>query len=53
MHFTQTTPTENISLEQIRKTRQIQKNRDNGVTSPDYKINVNVVSRYIALGHDT
>jgi len=23
------------------------------VTSPDYKINVKVVSRYIALGHDT
>ena len=28
------------------------KNRDNVVTSPDYKINVKVASRYIALGHD-
>jgi len=27
--------------------------KDNMVTSPDYKINVKVVSRYIALAHDT
>ena len=27
--------------------------KDNVVTSTDYKINVKVVSRYIALGHDT
>ena len=34
--FTQTTPTEIIFLERIRKTRQIQK-RENVVISPDYK----------------
>ena len=51
--FYTTTPTENISLELIRKTRQIQKIKTTWWTSPDYKINVKVVSRYIALGHDT
>jgi len=51
--FYTTTPTENISLERIRKTRQIQKIKTTCMVTSDYKINVKVVSRYIALCHDT
>jgi len=50
-HFTQTTPTEIICLERIRNIRQIQIIETTWWLS--LITNVKVVSRYIALGHDT
>ena len=49
-HFTQTAPTDIISLERIRRTRQIQKIETTWWLP---LFNVKVVSRYIALVHDT
>jgi len=51
-HFTQLAQREYISWTYTKNTSNT-KNKDNLVTSPDYKINVKVVSRYIAMGHDT
>ena len=50
-HFTQQRPQRIYLLNVYEKL--VKYKKDNVVTSTDYKINVKVVSRYIALGHDT